>query len=255
MGAPGGSQEKYTNRPLKRRWLRPSSRMSTTRHRAGFETGNHSSSPLQGAITRGALHVPQRRTTEGYHKTSEKKRKENERSSRREPRCLGPKPRLCGWKKNRPGRMCRSWGLKNLRRQSEIRTGSLAMTAQVTHSFTTHQHAHSHSHTSCVNVHLSRHDLFNCELVPSRSRTRLRLSHTSRRGNGSPASRAHYTPACTHDYTELLYSLCRTPAPPPGFMVDAHAIGLVDSSIGIAACTTPGHALPAPGFIHNTPTR
>jgi hypothetical protein len=130
MGAPGGSQEKYTSRPLKRRWLRPSSRISTTRHRAGFERGTHSSSPLQGAITRGALHVPQRTRTEDYHRAS-KKRKKKMSARHAEPRCLGPKPRLCGWKKSGPGRMCRSWGPKNLRRRSEIRKGSLALTAQV----------------------------------------------------------------------------------------------------------------------------
>ena len=130
MGAPGGSQEKYTSCPLKRRWLRPSSRISTTRHRAGFERGTHSSSPLQGAITRGAPHVAQRIRTEGHHTASQKR--EKKMSARHaEPRCLGPKPRLCGWKKSGPGRMCRSWGPKNLRRQSEISTRSLALTARV----------------------------------------------------------------------------------------------------------------------------
>jgi hypothetical protein len=132
--ARGGSQEKYTSRPLKRRWLRPSSRMPTTRHRAGFETGNHSSSPLQGAITRGAPHVAQRIRTEGHHMaTTRPARKTKNRMSAHdaEPRCPGLKPRLCGWEKSRPGRVCRSWGPKNLRRRSEIRAGSLALTARV----------------------------------------------------------------------------------------------------------------------------
>jgi hypothetical protein len=53
--------------------------MSTTRHRAGFETGNHSSSPLQGAITRGALHVPQRTQTEGRHTASQKRKRKRKR--------------------------------------------------------------------------------------------------------------------------------------------------------------------------------
>ena len=70
----------------------------------------------------------QKTTTEPARKEKRKKK----RSARHaEPRCLGPKPRLCGWKKSGPGRMCRSWGPKNLRRRSEIRKGSLALTAQV----------------------------------------------------------------------------------------------------------------------------
>ena len=63
--------------------------------------------------------------------TASQKREKKMSARHAEPRCLGPKPRLCGWKKSRPGRMCRSWGPKNLRRQSEIRTGSLALTARV----------------------------------------------------------------------------------------------------------------------------
>ena len=54
MGEPRGGEEKFARRPLnpeKRRSVRPSSRMPTTRHKAGFETGTHSRSPLQGAIT------------------------------------------------------------------------------------------------------------------------------------------------------------------------------------------------------------
>ena len=129
-GQRASSRNRMFRGPLKRRSIRPSSRMPTTRQRAGFETGTHSSSPLQGAITRGAPHVAQRIRTEGHHTASQKR--EKKMSARHaEPRCLGPKPRLCGWKKSRPGRMCRSWGHKNLRRQSEIRTGSLALTAQV----------------------------------------------------------------------------------------------------------------------------
>jgi len=41
------------------------------------------------------------------------------------------KPRLCGWEKKSRDALCRSWGPKNLRRRSEIRAGSLALTAQV----------------------------------------------------------------------------------------------------------------------------
>ena len=108
--------------------------MPTTRHRAGFETGNHSSSPLQGAITQGALHVPQRTPTEGRHTASQKRKRKRKRKRALVTQSLGvsvQKPRLCGWEKSRPGRMCRSWGPKNLRRQSEISTGSLALTARV----------------------------------------------------------------------------------------------------------------------------
>ena len=114
-----------------------------------FETGTHSRSPLQGAITRGAPHVPPKMTEKAARQPTTKTRKRGhserrapmsaalrparEKVSARhaEPRCLGPKPRLCGWKKSGPGRMCRSWGPKNLRRRSEIRKGSLALTAQV----------------------------------------------------------------------------------------------------------------------------
>jgi hypothetical protein len=57
-GQRASSRNRMFRGPLKRRSIRPSSRMSTTRQRAGFETGTHSSSPLQGAITRGAhVHV------------------------------------------------------------------------------------------------------------------------------------------------------------------------------------------------------
>jgi len=106
--------------------------MSTTRHRAGFETGNHSSSPLQGAITRGALHVPQRTPTEGHH-TASQKREENKMSARHAV-SLGVSVQnyaSAGGEKSRPGRMCRSWGPKYLRRQSEIKAGLLAWTARV----------------------------------------------------------------------------------------------------------------------------
>jgi len=148
-GQRASSQNRMFRGPLKRRSIRPSSRMPTTRQRAGFETGTHSSSPLQGAITRGAPHVPPKMTEKAARQPTTKTRKRGhserrapmsaalrparEKMSARhaEPRCLGPKPRLCGWKKSGPGRMCRSWGPKNLRRRSEIRKGSLALTAQV----------------------------------------------------------------------------------------------------------------------------
>ena len=39
MGEPRGDEYKFARRPPKKRWLRPSSRNSTTRHRAGFESG------------------------------------------------------------------------------------------------------------------------------------------------------------------------------------------------------------------------
>jgi len=148
-GQRASSRNRMFRGPLKRRSIRPSSRMPTTRQRAGFETGTHSSSPLQGAITRGAPHVPPKMTEKAARQPTTKTRKRGhserrapmsaalrparEKMSARhaEPRCLGPKPRLCGWKKSGPGRMCRSWGPKNLRRRSEIRKGSLALTAQV----------------------------------------------------------------------------------------------------------------------------
>jgi len=41
------------------------------------------------------------------------------------------KPRLCGWGKKSRDALCRSWGPKYLRRRSEIRAGSLALTARV----------------------------------------------------------------------------------------------------------------------------
>ena len=132
--------------PLKRRSIRPSSRMPTTRQRAGFETGTHSRSPLQGAITRGAPHVPPKITEKAARQPTTKTRKRGHSESRApmsaalrparekksahdaEPRCLGLKPR--GKKKSRDA-LCRSWGPKNLRRRSEIRAGSLALTARV----------------------------------------------------------------------------------------------------------------------------
>ena len=61
-GQRASSQNRMFRGPLKRRRLRPSSRMSTTQHEAGFEAGTHSRSPLQGAITRGAPHVPHSKT-------------------------------------------------------------------------------------------------------------------------------------------------------------------------------------------------
>ena len=71
--------------------------------------------------------------------TKPARKREKKMSARHaEPRCLGPKPRLCGWKKSGPGRVCRSWGPKKpsaakrdqygiacLDGPSEIRAGSL----------------------------------------------------------------------------------------------------------------------------------
>ena len=141
--------------PLKRRSIRPSSRMSTTRQRAGFETGTHSRSPLQGATTRGAPHVPPK-ITEKAARQPTTKTKERGHSERRapmsaalrparekksahdaEPRCLGLKPRLCGWEKKEPRRVVQvvgpqkpsaakrdQSGIACLDGPSEIRTGS-----------------------------------------------------------------------------------------------------------------------------------
>ena len=108
--------------------------MSTTRHRAGFETGNHSSSPLQGAITRGALHVPQRTQTEGRHTASQKRKRKRKRKRALVTQSLGVSVQnhasAGGKKVDRD--VCAGRGApKNLRRQSEIRTGSLALTARV----------------------------------------------------------------------------------------------------------------------------
>jgi hypothetical protein len=77
----------------------------------------------------------QKTTTEPARK---EKRKKKMSARHAEPRCLGPKPRLCGWKKSGPGRVCRSWGPKKpsaakrdqygiacLDGPSEIRAGSL----------------------------------------------------------------------------------------------------------------------------------
>jgi hypothetical protein len=75
-GQRASSRNRMCRGPLKRRSIRPSSRMPTTRQRAGFETGTHSRSPLQGAITRGAPHVPPKDDREGRqtanHKNQEK---------------------------------------------------------------------------------------------------------------------------------------------------------------------------------------
>ena len=83
--------------------------------------------------------------------TQPARKREKKMSARHaEPRCLGPKPRLCGWKKSRPGRMCRSWGPKNLRRQSEISTGTLALTAQVRSERDHSEREHAGHFTTCV---------------------------------------------------------------------------------------------------------
>ena len=109
--------------------------MSTTRHRAGFETGNHSSSPLQGAITRGALHVPQRTPTEGRHTASQKRKRKRKRKRALVAQSLGVSVQnhaSAGGKKKVDRDVCAGRGApKNLRRQSEVSTGSLALTAQV----------------------------------------------------------------------------------------------------------------------------
>ena len=136
--------------PLKRRSIRPSSRMSTTRQRAGFETGTHSRSPLQGAITRGAPHVPPKITEKAARQPTTKTRKRGH-SERRAPMSAALRPARekkralmtqslvvsvsnhasAGGKKKSRDALCRSWGPKNLRRRSEIRAGSLALTARV----------------------------------------------------------------------------------------------------------------------------
>ena len=48
-----------------------------------------------------------------------------------EPQCLGLDHASAGGKKRSRDALCRSWGPKNLRRRSEIRAGSLALTARV----------------------------------------------------------------------------------------------------------------------------
>ena len=88
----------------------------------------------------------QKAATQPARKEKEKE-KENERSSRRASVSRSKTTPLRVEKKWTG--TCRSWGPKSLRRQSEISTGSLALTAQVRserdHSerfaFTTHQHA------------------------------------------------------------------------------------------------------------------
>ena len=67
----------------------------------------------------------QKAATQPARKEKEKE-KENERARHAEPRCLGPKPRLCGWKKSRPGRMCRSWSPK----KRMVHTCELAVNTQ-----------------------------------------------------------------------------------------------------------------------------
>ena len=122
-----------------------------------FETGTHSRSPLQGAITRGAPHVPPKITEKAArHPTTKTREKgtlrtqspdvcrltagQTEKMSAHdaEPRCLGLKPRLCGWKKKEPRRVVQvvgpqkpsaaerdRYGIACLDGPSEIRAGSL----------------------------------------------------------------------------------------------------------------------------------
>jgi hypothetical protein len=66
----------------------------------------------------------QKAATQPARKEKEKE-KENERSSRRAS-VSRSKTTPLRVEKSGPGRVCRSWGPKNLRRQSEISTGSLA---------------------------------------------------------------------------------------------------------------------------------
>ncbi len=131
------------------------------------------------------------------------------------------------------------------------------------------------SHTSCVNVHLSRHDLFNCELeVPSRGRTRLRLRHTSRRGNGRVSASIDHTtqpqatPCSLHvrcsakRMLRLMKVISQHPFAAQELRGHACMPSLARSrsralhcckSLSLS-CLYLGHALPAPGFIHNTPS-
>jgi hypothetical protein len=156
-GQRASSRNRMCRGPLKRRSIRPSSRMPTTRQRAGFETGTHSRSPLQGAITRGAPHVPPKITEKAARQPTTKTREkgtlrtqspdvcrltagQTEKMSAHdaEPRCLGLKPRLCGWKKKEPRRDVQvvgpkkpsaaerdRYGIACLDGPSEIRAGSL----------------------------------------------------------------------------------------------------------------------------------
>ena len=94
-----------------------------------FETGTHSRSPLQGAITRGAPHVPPKITEKAArHPTTKTREKgtlrtqspdvcrltagQTEKLSAHdaEPRCLGLKPRLCGWEKKGAETRCAGRG-------------------------------------------------------------------------------------------------------------------------------------------------
>ncbi len=114
-----------------------------------FETGTHSRSPLQGAITRGAPHVPPKITEKAARQPIPKTQSpdvcrltagQTEKVSAHdaEPRCLGLKPRLCGWKKKEPRRDVQvvgpkkpsaaerdRYGIACLDGPSEIRAGSL----------------------------------------------------------------------------------------------------------------------------------
>jgi hypothetical protein len=139
--------------------------MPTTWHRARFEAGNHSRSPLQGAITRGALQVSQRiqkevrltaRSTASHGKLSAHNSEPREKQRALISQSLDGKkgalitqslmPRLKttgGGKKRSRDAFCRSWGPKNLRRHSEIRRGSLALTARM-------RSGRDHSERECV---------------------------------------------------------------------------------------------------------
>jgi hypothetical protein len=154
LGEPRGNE--YVRRgPLKRRMLRPSSRMPTTRHRAGFETGNHSSSPLPGAITPGAPHVPPKIPEKAARQPATKTKKTGTRKQSpdvcrltagqkkmsahdAEPQCLGLDHASAGGKKKEPRRVVQvvgpqkpsaaerdQCGIAYLDGPSEIGTGSL----------------------------------------------------------------------------------------------------------------------------------
>jgi hypothetical protein len=155
-GQRASSRNRMFRGPLKRRSIRPSSRMPTTRQRAGFETGTHSSSPLQGAITRGAPHVPPKMTEKAARQPTTKTRKRGHSERRApmsaalrparekmsahdaEPQCLGLDHASAGGKKKEPRRVVQvvgpqkpsaakrdQSGIACLDGPSEIRTGSL----------------------------------------------------------------------------------------------------------------------------------
>ena len=137
---------------------------------------------------------------------------------RGEPRVSVQNHASAGGKKSRPGRMCRSWGPKYLRRQSEIKAGLLAWTARVRsgrdHPDREHvDHRNGSKHPVCSSFPLPVH-VAHCRALGKKRRPSLRQKgaewSVGARSSTCVGAGEARSPTCLFALSTLV------PAQPPG---------------------------------------